>query len=147
MLPYNKKLKPVARKLRCAMTNSERRLWQRVRRNQLKGYKFTRQKTIGNYIVDFYCPSAKLVIEIDGSQHYLEEGAEKDKIRDKRLADLGLTVMRFSNRDVFTNIEGVLQRIHRHLENPHGSHSHQAMPSESRDEQSDSYKMRTEKAE
>ncbi len=60
----------------------------------------------------------KFVIEIDGGQRYLEKGAEEDKTRDRHLVDLGLTVMRFSNREVFENIEGILQRIRRHLENP-----------------------------
>ncbi|MDM8522750.1 endonuclease domain-containing protein [Desulfococcaceae bacterium HSG8] len=115
MLPYNKNLKPAARSLRKNMTDVERRLWSEIRRKQLKGYQFYKQKNIGNYIVDFYCPAAKLIIETDGSQHYSENGREKDKVRDRYLGKLGFTVLRFSNKDVTDNIEGVLQRIWEHL--------------------------------
>jgi len=71
-----------------------------------------RQKIIGNYIVDFYCHKAKLIIELDGGQHYSEPGITKDLIRDKFFHNLGITVLRFSDRDVFMNIDGVLQRIY-----------------------------------
>ena len=74
MIPYNKDLKPFARELRKNMTDAELHLWNRVRRKQINGYQFYRQKNIGSYIVDFYCPAAKLIIELDGSQHYTEEG-------------------------------------------------------------------------
>lgn len=111
MLNYNKGLKQFSQQLRKNMTDAERRLWTRIRGKQLKGCQFYRQKTIGDYIVDFYCPGAKLVLELDGGQHYNEEGMEKDKIRDKYLADNGLQVLRFSDRDVLTQIEGVLEKI------------------------------------
>ncbi|MBW1772225.1 MAG: endonuclease domain-containing protein [Deltaproteobacteria bacterium] len=110
-LPYNKRLKAVARELRKNMTDAERFLWQKVRRKQLKGHQFYRQKNIGDFIVDFYCPSAKLVIEIDGSQHFTKNGRLKDKARDQYLEGLGLKVLRFSDRDVFKKTEGVLERI------------------------------------
>ena len=97
------------------MTDAERQLWGKIRRKQLKGCQFYRQKNIGNYIVDFYCPSAKLIVEIDGSQHYSEAGIVKDKIRDNYLTHLGFTVMRFSNKDVLGNTNGVLKRIFDHL--------------------------------
>ena len=97
------------------MTEAEKLLWSKVRKKQLKGYQFYRQKNIGNYIVDFYCPAAKLVIELDGGQHYSPEGKEKDKRRDAYLEGLGLTVLRFSDRDVFVNTNGVLQTIFEHL--------------------------------
>jgi very-short-patch-repair endonuclease len=112
MLPYNKNLKPFARELRKNMTEAEKLLWSKIRRKQLKGYQFYRQKTIGNYIVDFYCPATKLVIELDGGQHYTPEGKAKDKRRDEYLGALGLTVLRFSDRDVFVNTDGVLQMIY-----------------------------------
>lgn len=115
MVPYNKNLKPLARKLRRNMTDAERSLWSRIRRKQLKGYQFYRQKNIGNYIVDFYCPAVKLVIEIDGGQHYSQQGREKDRKRDDYLSRLGLNVLRFSDREVLKNMEGVLQRIYEHL--------------------------------
>jgi len=97
------------------MTDAERLLWSRVRRKQLNDRQFYRQKTIGNYIVDFYCPSAKLVVEVDGGQHYTEDGKAKDKKRSQYLQDLGFTVLRFSNIDVLKNIDGVVARICRYL--------------------------------
>jgi len=115
MLPFNKKLKTLAKKLRKNMTEAESFLWQRIRRKQLKGRQFYRQKNIGDYIVDFYCPSAKLIVELDGGQHYTEEGMNRDQIRDKYLENFGFSVLRFSDREVFKNIEGVLERIFEHL--------------------------------
>ncbi len=111
MLPYNKNLKQHSKQLRENMTDAERRLWARVRMRQLKGYQFYRQKPIGDYIVDFYCPGAKLAIEIDGSYHLAGETIEYDRIRDDYLSSLGLRVLRFSNRDVLRNIEAVVKRI------------------------------------
>ena len=111
MLPYNKKLKNLARELRKNMTDAERRLWSRIRRKQLKNYQFYRQKNIGNYIVDFYCPAAKLIVEVDGGHHYSSENIQKDKKRDDYLINLGFTVLRFSDRDIFKDIDGVLQDI------------------------------------
>ena len=115
MLPFNKKLKTLARKFRKNMTEAENFLWQRIRRKQLKGRQFYRQKNIGDYIVDFYCPSAKLIVELDGGQHYTEEGVNRDQIRDNYLENFGFSVLRFSDREVFKNIEGVLKRIFEHL--------------------------------
>ena len=115
MLPFNKKLKTLARQLRKNMTEAESFLWQRIRRKQLKGRQFYRQRNIGNYIVDFYCPSAKVIVELDGGQHYTQEGIRGDQVRDKYLESLGFTILRFSDREVFKNIEGVLERIFEHL--------------------------------
>lgn len=94
------------------MTDAERILWSKIRGKQLNGRQFYRQKPIGNYIVDFYCPSTKLIIELDGGQHYSERGIKKDKTRDKHLKKLGFTVKRYSDMDVLKNIEGVLKDIH-----------------------------------
>ncbi len=76
---------------------------------------FHRQKVINNFVVDFYCASAKIVIELDGSQHYFNEGIEKDKARDNYLCSLGLTVLRYSNDDVNNSFESVCQDILNHL--------------------------------
>ena len=111
MLNYNKGLKPFSQQLRKNMTDAERRLWTRIRCKQLKGLQFYRQKTIGDYIVDFYCPQAKLVIELDGGQHYTEEGKEQDKVRDEYLVSLGLQVLRFSDREVLTQADSVLEKL------------------------------------
>jgi very-short-patch-repair endonuclease len=93
------------------MTETEIFLWNRIRRKQLNGYQFYRQRNIGNYIVDFYCPAAKLIIELDGGQHYSEDGIKEDKLRDDFLSSLGLRILRFSDREVFKNIEGILEKI------------------------------------
>ena len=118
MLFYNKNLKGYSRQLRKDMTNAERLLWSRVRRKQLQGYQFYRQKIIGNYIVDFFCPKAKLVIEIDGSQHYEDEHIKKDNVRDDYLREQRLTVLRFPDRDVFDNLDGIIERINDILQSP-----------------------------
>jgi very-short-patch-repair endonuclease len=115
MLPYNKNLKILARELRKNMTDAERFVWSKIRRKQLKEYQFYRQKNIGNYIVDFYCPAARLIVEIDGGQHYSEENILKDEARDKFFSNHGIRVLRFSNSDVFKNIEGVVTEIYNHL--------------------------------
>ncbi len=109
--PYNPKLKKRARRLRKNMTEAEVRLWNHLRRKQIKGLQFFRQRPISNYIVDFYAPEEKLVIEVDGGQHYEEEGLEYDEKRDAFLEGLGLKVIRFSNLDVLRNIEGVVKKV------------------------------------
>ena len=114
-LPFKKELKEKARQLRKNMTEAERYLWSKIRRKQLKGYQFYRQKNIGSYIVDFYSPGAKLIIEIDGSQHYSKGGIQKDELRDRYLNHLGFRVLRFSDREVFKDINGVLERIYERL--------------------------------
>ncbi len=111
MLPYNKKLKQFTQQLRENMTDAEKRLWWKIKMKQVKGLIFYRQKPIGEYIVDFYCPKAKLAIEIDGSHHFVGETIEYDRIRDDYLSSLGLRVVRFTNTDVLKNIKGVLERI------------------------------------
>lgn len=108
MLSYNKNLKPNSRKLRTAMTDAEQRLWHRVRGKQLSGVQFYRQKPIGSYIVDFYAPAARLVIELDGSQHLEKEHIEADHVRDHFLRSNGLEVLRFDNRQVLLELDAVV---------------------------------------
>ena len=98
------------------MTDAEKALWVKLRRKQLNGLQFYRQKPLGNSIVDFYCPTAQLVIEVDGGQHYEENGAIRDGLRDRYLESLGLRVLRFSNLDVLSNTDGVIAAIVQHLE-------------------------------
>lgn len=93
MLRYNKKLQTRARTLRKNMTDAERMLWSKLTRKQLSGFQFYRQRIIGNFIVDFYCPRAKLVIEVDGGQHYHGKVESSDRIRDESLKSLGLKVL------------------------------------------------------
>ena len=106
-MPYkhNKQLVPFAKQLRKEMTREEKHLWYDFLR--LYPVRFLRQKVIGNYIADFYCSQAKLVIELDGSQHYTEENVEKDAVRTSFLEEYGLKVIRILNRDVNRNFEGV----------------------------------------
>jgi very-short-patch-repair endonuclease len=78
---------------------------------QRQAVKSLRQKPIGDYIVGFYCPKAKLVLELDGGQHYSEGGHQKDGVRDKYLNSLGLQVLRFSDREVLAQTEAVLEKI------------------------------------
>lgn len=111
MQPYNQHLKEPSRMLRNNMTNAEQKLWQRLKRKQILGFQFYRQKPILNFIVDFYCPLAKLVIECDGSQHHTIEGLESDACRDDMLNQLGLTVLRFDNRQILLEIDEVCQVI------------------------------------
>ena len=111
---YNFNLKENSRKLRQNMTSQERKLWY----NFLKEYKvrFNRQRSIGSYIVDFYCSKAKLVIEIDGGQHYSEYIKIYDEKRSLFLKSLGLKVIRFTNLDIDNNFEGVCYRINSAVE-------------------------------
>ena len=111
MQPYNKNLKQPSRDLRNNMTDAEKRLWSKLRAKQILGLQFYRQKPLLNFIVDFYCPSANLVIECDGSQHYTNEGLEADRVRDEALAQLGLRVLRFDNGQVLREIDAVVQVI------------------------------------
>ena len=115
MLSYDKHLKALSQHLRKNMTDAENRLWSKLRRKQLKGHQFYRQKIIGKYIVDFYCPKANLVIELDGEQHYSEAGQAKDRARDDVLREMGIKVLRFSDRDVFENMGGVMEGIWSYL--------------------------------
>jgi len=97
------------------MTDAEGRLWAKIRVKQLKGCQFYRQKPIGDYIVDFFCPRARLVIEVDGSQHFSDEMAEYDRIRDEYLSSHGLRVLRFTNTDVLTHTGEVVEKIEEEL--------------------------------
>lgn len=112
MKPYNTNLKQPSRDLRNNMTDAEQLLWRKLRRKQIFGLQFYRQKPILNFIVDFYCPAANLVIECDGGQHYTAEGLEADRARDQALAQLGLNVLRFDNRQILTEIDGVVEKIY-----------------------------------
>jgi len=107
---YNKKLLPTAKSLRNNMTPEERHLWYDFLKEL--GVTVKRQQIIGSYIVDFFCASARLVIEIDGTQHYNKNGLEKDAARDDFLRNCGYTVKRYSNRDIHQNFEGVCRDIY-----------------------------------
>jgi very-short-patch-repair endonuclease len=111
MKSYTNYLKVPSRALRSSMTDAECKLWKHLRRKQVHGKQFYRQKPLLCYIVDFYCPSASLVIELDGSQHFDPVCKQADEYRDKRLSTLGLRVLRFHNIQVLNEIEAVLAVI------------------------------------
>ncbi len=105
-----------AKQLRKRPTEAETKLWNRLRRKQLDGLRFRRQAPIGPYIVDFFCPTAKLVVELDGGQHATQEAY--DERRTQWLEARGYQVRRFWNNDVLENIEGVLGEIQRSVRPP-----------------------------
>ncbi len=111
IIGYERYLKKLARKLRQNMTLGEVLLWQRLKRKQMRGYDFDRQRPIDRYIVDFYCKDLKLAIEIDGSSHDGEEAQINDDIRQERLESLGVRFLRFNDVDVKRNMEMVLDLI------------------------------------
>ena len=104
-------LKSTRKKLRNNLTLAEARLWKYLQRSQLENRKFRRQHSICNYILDFYCPAEKLAVELDGGQHYTEEGQEYDEKRTDLLNKLDIRVIRFTNTIIFENIEWVLTQI------------------------------------
>ncbi|MEW6109306.1 MAG: endonuclease domain-containing protein [Nitrospirota bacterium] len=108
---YNAKLKKLARQLRNNSTKAEIKLWAYLKGKQPIGYDFHGQKPVDNYIVDFFCSKLMLAIELDGYTHSFEEIFEKDKIKEQRLNRLGITVLRFKDDEVMSNIEGVLADI------------------------------------
>ena len=106
---HNKELVSTAKMLRKNMTKEERHLWYDFLRKS--EYRFIRQKIIGKYIVDFYCAEAKLVIELDGAQHYEEKGLKNDEERTKFLETYGLKIVRIPNTEVNKNFNGVCEYI------------------------------------
>ncbi len=106
------------------MTLSEILLWQVLKGKKLLGYDFHRQKPIGEYIVDFYCPTLKLVLEIDGDSHEGKE--EADQVRQAKLESMGLTVLRFWDSDVKSNADGVVEQLREWIEE-HGTHPFRQM--------------------
>ena len=104
-------LKDVRKSLRNNSTEEEVILWQYLKGKQLDGRKFRRQHSFGDYILDFYCPSESLAIELDGYHHFTEEGKQLDQERDLFLKEHGINVLRFSNNQVTKDIKNVLQKI------------------------------------
>ena len=116
MLRYDPRLKGRARSLRANLTEAEQRLWARLRRKQMLGVQFYRQKPIGYYIADFYAPAARLIVEVDGSQHTDLAQAENDKRRTACFKEIGLRVLRFNDRQVLLEIDAVIEEIFRAME-------------------------------
>ena len=114
IIPYNPKLKEFARKLRKDSTFTEIMLWNYLRGKQMRGYDFDRQHPIDNFIVDFYCKDLQFAIEVDGESHYANP--EKDKKKDKRLKELGVTVLRFEDLDVRHKLDKVVESIEKWID-------------------------------
>lgn len=113
---YRQDLKQLARGLRSKMTEAEVKFWIRVRQKQIDGLRFYRQRPLGKYIVDFYRPAKKMIVEIDGGQHYGVEDIKNDLEREKYFADvLKLKIIRFANTDILKNIDGVIARLKKEL--------------------------------
>jgi very-short-patch-repair endonuclease len=112
-LPYDPTLVPTAKELRKNMTPAENKLWY----GYLRTFKFKvfRQRPIDHFIVDFYCPSLKLVIEVDGEYHFTEDGKAYDQERTQRLEGYGLKVIRFTNQQVLQEFESVCDAIHKEI--------------------------------
>ena len=101
----------IRKRLRNNATNAERKLWSKLKHSQLLGYKFRRQHGIGSFIVDFYYHEAALAIEIDGETHHTDEEIAYDTKRQMKIEESGIKLLRFTNRDVYDNMNGVLMAI------------------------------------
>ncbi|MFQ5709845.1 MAG: endonuclease domain-containing protein, partial [bacterium] len=111
-LHYNRSSEKQKRKeLRKEATEAERILWQYLRGKQLGGFKFRRQYSIDAFVIDFYCPEVKLAVEVDGPTHFTDDAQEYDSSREEYIKTFGVTFLRFTNVDVYQNIEGVLTVI------------------------------------
>ncbi|MHA7830702.1 MAG: endonuclease domain-containing protein [Flagellimonas sp.] len=115
IIKYNPKLKELARELRRNATKSEVRLWQKLKRDQMHGYDFHRQKPIDEYIVDFFCNRLRLAIEVDGYSHEILEVWERDVKKNNRLNELGIQVLRFSDAQVLKDMDNVLRVIEEYI--------------------------------
>ncbi len=110
-LPYNPKLTQLAKKLRNESTATEIYLWLKLKGKQMYGYDFHRQKPIDNYILDFFCYDLMLGIEVDGYSHEILEVFNKDLVKEKRMNELGITILRFSDFEVLKDMENVIRAI------------------------------------
>jgi very-short-patch-repair endonuclease len=100
------------------LTPAEAELWKHLQNGQLDGKKFRRQHSVGNYILDFYCPQEKLGIELDGRDHFTDNGFEADENRTAYLNSLNIKIIRFENKEVFTQLEGTLEAIRQNFTTP-----------------------------
>ena len=113
--PVPFRLLEAARELRTLMTDAEQQLWFCLRRRQIGGFRFRRQHPFEKFVLDFYCPEARLAVELDGGQHNEADVALRDERRTEFLQEHGIVVVRVWNHEVFQNLEGVLQMIHEAL--------------------------------
>jgi very-short-patch-repair endonuclease len=111
---FNRKTQKRLRKhFRNNATEAETKLWSALKGKQLQGFKFRRQQGVGKYVVDFYCPMVKLAIEVDGATHWTQRERIHDAEKEEFAEKLGIIVVRFTNTDVYENLDGVLEDIHK----------------------------------
>ena len=110
----NKNLKEKRKELRSNSTSAEAVLWRMLKGKQIEGKRWRRQFSIGYYILDFYCPEIKLAIELDGNEHYTVIGKFNDERREEYLKSLGITIIRFENKDIWYSTEHVIETIREH---------------------------------
>lgn len=114
---YNKSAMKQRRKtLRKNLSKAEAIMWNHLSRRQMNGYKFRRQQSVDQYVIDFYCPELKLAIEIDGDSHFMSGAEVQDKIRQEYIESFGIKFLRFTNEDVYKNIDGVCQTVYNKIE-------------------------------
>ena len=116
------------KQLRKNQTDAEKKIWTILRNRQLTGVKFRRQFSIGRYILDFYCPEFRIGIEADGGQHYENGYRQKDELRTEELKTLGVEILRFDDREILTNIDGVYEIIQRTIEKKKDNPPHLTSP-------------------
>ena len=107
--------KDIRQKNRNEMPRAEYILWNQLRGKKLNGYKFRRQYSVGQYVVDFYCPRVKLAIEIDGDSHFNVKAAQKDEIRSAFIDTKGIRLLRFTNLEIYNDLDSVIDRINKYL--------------------------------
>lgn len=112
-------LKERRKQLRNSLTSAEARLWGLLKNSQLENKKFRRQHSVGHYVLDLYCPSEKLCVELDGAGHFIDGGYDYDTARTEYLKSLNIKVIRFENKDIFDNTEGVLEEIRKFFHTNH----------------------------
>lgn len=105
--------------LRENLSQAEVLLWSKLKGKGLNNYKFRRQYSVGKFVIDFYCPKSKLAIEIDGDSHFVEGAKERDRERQTIIETFGITFLRFTNREIYENIDGVLDKIVEHIKIRH----------------------------
>lgn len=132
IIPYNPNLKEFARELRNNSTKPEIILWQKLKRKQMYGYDFHRQKPLDNYIVDFFCHELMLAIEVDGYSHQFEEVYDKDVRKTQRLNELGVTVLRFTDNEVLKEMFSVMLAIENYITEFERQEGHTPNPSQER---------------
>lgn len=116
IIPYNPQLKELARQLRNNSTKSEIRLWNYLKNGKMLGYDFHRQKPIGNYILDFYCPDLLFAIELDGLSHEFEEVQAKDQLKAAFLTSVGVELISFNDTEVMNDLDNILRTIANRIE-------------------------------